>query len=57
MTEKWVELNDLSSNQYSVNKNIRFKTSMLSPDLYDYSDGHIALKVTGTEEVLMQLTK
>ena len=57
MTEKWVELNDLSSNQYSVNKNIRFKISMLRPDLYDYSDGHIALKVTGTEEVLMQLTK
>ena len=24
-TKKWVEINDLSSGQYSVNKNIRFK--------------------------------
>ena len=35
VTKKWVEVNDLSSGQYSVNKNIRFiklhgyKTSML----------------------------
>ena len=26
VTEKWVEVNDLSSSQYSINKNIRFKT-------------------------------
>ena len=25
----WVEVNDLSSGQYSVNKNIRFKTLIL----------------------------
>ena len=25
VTEKWVEVNDLSSGQYSVNKKIRFK--------------------------------
>ena len=29
VTKKWVEVNDLSSGQCSVNKNIRFKTSML----------------------------
>ena len=27
VTKKWVEVNDLSSGQYSVKKNIRFKTS------------------------------
>ena len=40
-TTKLVEVNDLSSGQYSVNKNIRFKTSMLRSDLYDYSDAYI----------------
>ena len=29
VTKKWVEVNDLPSGQCSVNKNIRFKTSML----------------------------
>ena len=29
LTKKWIEVNDLSSGQYSVNKNIWFKTSML----------------------------
>ena len=29
VTKKWIEVNDLSSSQYSVNKNIVFKTSML----------------------------
>ena len=27
--KKWIKVNDLSSGQYSVNKNIRFKTLML----------------------------
>ena len=35
VTKKWIEVNDLSSGQYSVNKNIRFKTSMLRSDLFD----------------------
>ena len=30
VTKKWVEVNDLSSGQYFVNENIRFKTSMLT---------------------------
>ena len=37
VTKKWMEVNDLSSSQYSVNKNIRFKNSMLGSNLCDYS--------------------
>ena len=33
-----------SSGQYSGNKNIRFKTSMLTSDLRDYSDADIVYK-------------
>ena len=29
LTKKQIEVNDVSSGQYSVNKNLRFKTSML----------------------------
>ena len=36
--KKWVEVNDLSSGQYSVNKNIRFSTSMLGSNLCGYND-------------------
>ena len=42
--KKWIKLNDLSSSQYSVNKTLRFKTSMLRSDLWDYSDLHIVVK-------------
>ena len=42
--KKWVEVNDLSSGQYSVNKNITFKTSMLRSDLCDYRDSYIAVR-------------
>ena len=52
VAKKWVEVNDLSSDQYSVYKNIKFKTSMLRSDLCDYSDAYIVVKgiinVTGT---------
>ena len=41
VTKKWIKVND----QYSVNKKIRFKTSMLRSDLCDYSDAYIV--VTG----------
>ena len=33
MTKNWIELSDLPSSQHSVNKNIRFKSSMLTSDL------------------------
>ena len=52
VTKKWLEVNDLSSDQYSVHKNVRFKTSILRSDLSDYSDAYIVVKgiinVTGT---------
>ena len=38
VTKKWIEVHDLSSGQYSINKNIRFKTLMLRSDFCDYSD-------------------
>ena len=53
VTKKSIEVNDLSSGQYSDSKNIRFKTSMLKSDLCGYSDAYIDVKerisVTGTE--------
>ena len=51
VTKKWIKVNDLSSGQYSVNKNIRFKTSMLSSRLCDYSDEYIVVK--GTIDLLV----
>ena len=36
VTKKWFEVNDLLSGQSSANKNMRFKTSVLRPDLCDY---------------------
>ena len=49
-TKKQVEVNDISSGQYSVNKNIRFKTSLLRSDICDYSDAYIIVKGTITVE-------
>ena len=45
-----MEVNDLSSRQYSVNKN-RFKTSMLRSDLCDYNDVYVVVKWKITVEV------
>ena len=44
--KKRIEVNDLSSGQYSINKNIRLKTSMLRSDLCDYSDAYVVVKGT-----------
>ena len=44
VTKKWVKVNDSSSGQYSINKNIGFKTSMLRSDLCDYSDAYIVVR-------------
>ena len=46
VTKTWIEINDLSNGQDSVNKNIRFKTSILRSDLRDYSDAYIVVKGT-----------
>ena len=50
MTIRWTNVNDLSSSQYSVNKNIRFKTSILTSNLCDFSDTFIVVKGTITIE-------
>ena len=54
VTRKWIEVNHLSNGQYSVNKIIRFKTSMLRSDLWDYSDTYIVVEwrisVAGTNK-------
>ena len=44
VTKKWIEVNYLSSGQYYVNKNIRFKTSMLRLDWCDCSDRYVVVK-------------
>ena len=44
VTKKWIEVYDQSGGNYSVNKEIRIKTSMLRSDLYDYSDSYIVVK-------------
>ena len=55
VTRKWIEVNDLTSSQYSANKNIRFKNSILGSDLYDQNDAFIiekgAIAIEGTNNV------
>ena len=41
---KWVEVYDQPEKNYSPNKEIRIKTSMLRSDLCDYSDEYIVVK-------------
>ena len=41
LTKNWVEVNDLPSGQYSVNKGISFKISMLRTDFCDFSDTYV----------------
>ena len=53
--KKWVEVNCSSSGQYSVNKNVRFKTLMLTLDLCDYSDAYIVVKGRITVKEIMIL--
>ena len=43
-TKHWVEINDDVTGVYSPNKQIRFKTAMLSSSLFDYSDAYILVK-------------
>ena len=44
VTSKLIEVNDLSSGQYSINKNKRFKNTMLRSDLCHYSDPYFVEK-------------
>ena len=48
ITKKWIEVYDQSQKNYDVNKEIRIKTSMLRPDLCDFSDAYIVVKGTIT---------
>ena len=44
VTRKSVVVTDLPSGQYSVNKNIRFKTLMLRSDLFDFTEAYIFIR-------------
>ena len=46
--KKWIGVHDQSGGSYNINKQIRFKTSMLQSDLSDYSDAYIIVKGTIT---------
>ena len=51
ISKNWVEIHDQSGSaddRYKPNKQIRFKTSMLTSDLCDYSDVYIVVKGTIT---------
>ena len=50
VTRKRIKVNDLRGGQYSADKNIRFKISMLRSDLCDYCDTYIVVKSTITVE-------
>ena len=43
VTKKWIEVCDQSGGNYSPNKEIRIKTSMLRSDLCNYSDAYIVV--------------
>ena len=44
VTKKWIEVYDQSQGNYDVNKETRIKTSMLRPNICDYSDAYIIAK-------------
>ena len=46
-TRNWVEINDESRGTYTIN-DIKFKTTMLRANLYDYADAYILVKGTIT---------
>ena len=47
-TKNWVEINDESRGTYTVNRQIKFKATMLKSSLCDYSDAYILVKGTIT---------
>ena len=44
VTKQWIKANDLSSGHFSVDKSIKFKTSMPRSNMCDYNDAFIAEK-------------
>ena len=50
VTRKWIEVNDLSGGQCLVNRNLRFRISMLKLNFCDYSDAYMVVKGRITAE-------
>ena len=50
VTKKWIEVYDQSEKNYSPNKEIRIKTSMLRSDLCEFSDAYFVVEGTITLE-------
>ena len=54
--KKWIEINDQSRGVYNTSSDIRFKTTMLTSSLCDYSDAYIVfkerIKITGAGDDL-----
>ena len=46
ITKKWIEVQSQSGSTYNTSKPIRFKTSMVSSGLCDYSDAYVWVKGT-----------
>ena len=46
--KNWVEINDDAYETYNTNSQIKFKTSMLTSSLCDYSDAYILVSGTIT---------
>ena len=44
VTKKWIEVYHQSGGNYNVNKEMRFKTSMLRSDLCDYLDAYLVVE-------------
>ena len=53
-TKNWIEINDQSGGTCNVNRQIKFKTTMLKSSLCDYSDEYIfvngRIAITGDAE-------
>ena len=56
VTKKWIEVYDQSGKNYNVNKEIRFKTSMLRTDLCDFRDAYIVVKgnITAVKKIFSE---
>ena len=47
-TKNWIETNNESRGTYNINSQIKFKTTMLTSSLSDYSDAYVLVKGTIT---------
>ena len=47
-TRNWIEINDESRGICNINGDIKYKTSMIRSNLYDYTDAWIHVKATIT---------